>query len=167
LNEVAAGFVAVGRVLGTRGARGELKIESLAPDTVLAVGRRVTVAGTDYDIEHSRRSGRLLDVKLTDVDTRQAALALRGAYLQVREDDLPILTEGEFYRFQLIGLSVRGIDGRDLGRVTDVLSAPENDVYIVQGTFGEVLIPAIDDVVRNVDIVDGVITIEIVPGMLP
>ena len=167
MDEIALGFVAVGRVLGTRGARGELKVEALAPDAVLAAGSRLTIAGTDYEIERSRRSGRLLNVKLTDVDTREAALALRGAYLQVREGDLPILREDEFYRFQLIGLSVLSVEGRDLGRVTDVLSAPENDVYVVQGAFGEVLIPAIDDVVRNVDIAGGEITIEIVPGMLP
>ena len=62
---------------------------------------------------------------------------------------------------------VRGVDGRDLGRVTDVLSAPENDIYVISGPSGEVLIPAVDDVVQDVDLSAGLITIEIVPGLLP
>jgi len=48
-----------------------------------------------------------------------------------------------------------------------VISAPENDVYVVSGPFGEVLIPAIDDVVRDVNITAGVILVEIIPGLLP
>jgi 16S rRNA processing protein RimM len=53
------------------------------------------------------------------------------------------------------------------GHLTEVISAPENDVYVVSGTYGEVLIPAIDDVIRDVDLTAGVILIEIIPGLLP
>ena len=106
-------------------------------------------------------------MKLAAVDTREKAQALRGEYLQAREVDLPALPEGEYYRFQLVGLAVRSFDGRELGRVTDVLSAPENDIYVVSGPSGEVLIPAVDDVVHDVNLSGGVITVEIVPGLLP
>ncbi len=167
MDEVTPGYVAIGRLLGVRGIRGELKVEPLSPESILKPGRVVTVNGQKRQIEHSRASGRLMYLKLAGIDTREAAQALRGAYLQVRERDLDALPEGEYYRFQLIGLAVRALDGRELGRVTDVLSAPENDVYLVSGPAGEVLIPAVDDVVRNVDVENGAITIEIVPGLLP
>ena len=167
LDEIAPGYVAVARVLATRGVHGDLKAEPLAPTTVLAPGRTVTIASDEFEIERSRRRGRFIHLKLRGIDTREKAQALRGAYLQTPERDLGALPEGEYYRFQLIGLNVRSLDGRDLGHVRDVISAPENDVYVVSGPFGEVLIPAIDDVIRDVDLTAGVILIEIVPGLLP
>ena len=167
MDEVTPGYVAVGRLLGVRGINGEMKVEPLSPESTLQPGRVVTVNGQEREIEHSRLSGRWAYVKLSGIDTREAAQALCGAYVQVREDDLDALPEGKHYHFQLIGLAVRALDGRELGRITGVLSAPENDVYVVSGPAGEILIPAVDDVVRNVDIEGGGITIEIIPGLLP
>jgi len=167
LDEIAPGYVAVARVLATRGVHGDLKAEPLAPTTVLAPGRTVTIASDKYEIERSRRSGRFIHLKLAGIDTREQAQALRGAYLLTPERDLATLPEGEYYRFQLIGLSVRSEDGRELGHVIDVISARENDVYVVSGPFGEVLIPAVDDVIRDVNISARVILIEIIPGLLP
>jgi len=167
LDEIRPGFVAIGRVLGARGLRGELKIELLAPETALAAGHRVTIAGRDYTIEHSRPSERPVRLKISGVNTREEALLLRGAYLQALERDLKPLPDGEYYRFQLIGLAVRSLEGRDLGRGVELLSTRENDVYVVDGPHGEVLIPAVDDVVRNVDLAAGIITVELIPGLLP
>jgi len=167
LDEIPPGYVAVGRVLGAWGVGGEVKIVPLAPTSVLAAGRAVAISGREYSIEQSRHSGRFLRLKIVGVDTRDAAQALHGAYVQALERDLEPLPEDEYYRFQLIGLTVRSLDGPDLGYVVDVLSAPENDVYVVDGPFGEVLIPAVDDIVRDIDLTAKAITIEIVPGLLP
>jgi len=167
LDEIAAGFVAVGRVSRAHGVHGELIVEPLAPTESLTSGRRVMISGGECKIAHARSSGRFVYLKLAGVDTREQAQALRGGYLQVREGDLAALPEGEYYRFQLIGLVVRSVDGRDLGRVTDVLSAPENDLYVVSGPSGEALIPAVDDVVQDIDLSACCITIEIIPGLLP
>ena len=154
-------------MLRAHGVYGELIVEPLAPPESLSAGTRVTISGREYEIAGARSEGRFLRVKLAAVDTREKAQALRGEYLQAREVDLPALPEGEYYRFQLVGLAVRSFDGRELGRVTDVLSAPENDIYVVSGPSGEVLIPAVDDVVHDVNLSGGVITVEIVPGLLP
>jgi 16S rRNA processing protein RimM len=167
LDEIPPGYVAVGRVLGASGVRGDLKIEPLAPPSVLRAGRPVSIDGRNYQIERAGHSGRFLRLKLATVDTREDAQGLRGAYLQAREGDLDPLPEGENYRFQLIGVTVRSPDGRELGRVVDVQSAPENDTYVVKGPHGEVLVPAVDDVVHDVDLTKGVITVEIIPGLLP
>jgi 16S rRNA processing protein RimM len=164
--DVAPGHVAVGRVVAASGLRGHVKAEPLAPDAELAQGRSVSVNGREHVIESSRRRGRFIYVKLSGVDTREEAASLRGAYLQVREADLAALPAGQFYRFQLIGLAVRATDGRDLGRITEVISTPENDVFVVQGPLGEVLIPATDDVVRGIDLDERVATVEVIPGLL-
>jgi len=167
LDEIAAGFVAVGRVVRAHGVRGELIVEPLAPLESFTAGRRLMISGGEYEIAQARSAERFLHVKLASVDTREQAQAFRSAYLQVREGDLAALPEGEYYRFQLIGLVVRSVDGRDLGRVTDVLSARENDIYVVSGPSGDLLVPAVDDVVQDVDLSTGRITIEIIPGLLP
>ena len=167
MDDIPSGYVAVGRVLDAWGVRGDLKIQPLAPQSALLAGHSVSIAGREYTIERSDPSGPFVRLKITGVDTREEAQLLRGAYLQAREGDLKPLPEGEYYRFQLLGLVVRSIEGRELGRVVDVLSTPENDVYVVKGSHGEVLIPAVDDVVREIDLHKGLISVEIIPGLLP
>ena len=167
MDEIAPGYVAVGRVLRAHGVRGEMLVEPLAPRESFSTGTHVTISGREYEIAGARTEGRSLRVKLAGVDTREKVQALRGTYLQVREPDLASLPEGEYYRFQLIGLTVRSLEGGELGQIIDVLSAPENDIYVVSGPSGEVLIPSVDDVVREIDLSAGSITIEIVPGLLP
>jgi 16S rRNA processing protein RimM len=157
----------VGRIVGAHGVRGELKVVLLAPASVLAPGRAVIVATEKREIERGRHGGRFAYLTLTDVYSREAAKLLSGAFLEVPERDLPPLPDGEYYRFQLIGLTVRGSEGRRLGCVTDVFSTPENDVYVVSGESGEALIPAVDEVVQSIDLSAGEIVIEIIPGLLP
>jgi 16S rRNA processing protein RimM len=166
-DEVALSYVAVGRVVGVWGVRGDLKVEPLAPGGQLVAGRSVTVSGLERTIERSKNAGRFMNLKLSGIEGREEARMLRGAYLQVPEGELEPPGEGEYYRFQLLGLSVRSGDGRELGHVTDILSTAGNDVYVVQGPLGEILVPAIDDIVRNVDIEEGEITVDVVPGLLP
>ena len=74
--------------------------------------------------------------------------------------------EGQFYHDQIIGLQVRTTDNELIGTVTDILSGTSNDNYIVRSPAGEVLIPAIEDVVRSIDIEQGLIIIEPIEGLL-
>ena len=168
MDDVASGYVAVGRVLSPWGVSGDLKVEPLAdPPNYLPPGRNVIVAGQTRTVESSRRRGRLLYLKLSGIDDRAAADALQGRYLQIAERDLEPLGDGQYYRFQLIGLSVHSTDGELLGHVSDVLTTPSNDVFVVEGPLGEILIPAVDDIVKEIDIQGGTMTIEVVPGLLP
>jgi 16S rRNA processing protein RimM len=166
LDKVTAGHVAVARVLGASGVRGALKVEPLAPKSVLAPGRKVVVERQAREIQDAQSSGKFLRLRLAGIEDREAAVSLRDRLLQVPEADLEPLPEGQYYRFQLIGLRVVGTGGETLGRVTNVLAAPENDVYVVQGDGGEALIPAVDDVVQKIDLERREITIEIIPGLL-
>ena len=163
--EPPQGFVAIARILGAWGVGGDVGIEPLASRKVLASPRRVRVAGRDSRIEYVRGSGRIF-LKLEGIDDRETAASLRGDYILVRERDLEPLPEGEYYRYQLIGLRVLTTEGRDLGRVTDLISAKENDVFVVTGTSGENLIPVIEDVIQGIDVEAGIVTIEAVPGLL-
>ena len=76
------------------------------------------------------------------------------------------LPEGQYYHHQIIGLKVRTTQGELLGSVTEILTGKSNDNYIVQGDQGEILIPAIEDVVQAIDLEQGYITIEAIDGLL-
>jgi 16S rRNA processing protein RimM len=138
----------------------------MAANGVLKAGREVVVGGRETRIGGVGGSGDKVRIKLEGVEDREQAAALRNEWILAREGTLPKLPEGEFYRFQLLGLRVAGTNGQDLGRIEDVFSTPENDVYVVRSGGREVLIPAVDDVVLGIDVKAGVVTVEVIPGLL-
>jgi 16S rRNA processing protein RimM len=166
--EPTPGYVAVGRILGPWGVRGDLKVESLTDfPQRFAAGSSVCLGGVAYAIERCRwQRGRAL-VKLAGIDSATAAEALRHRLLEVPEDELRPLGEGEYYHFQILGLEVRTTSGEVLGRVEQIISTGSNDVFVVRGPRGEVLIPAMDDVVKSVEPAAGRIVVEVVEGLLP
>ncbi len=168
MEEVPPGHVAVGRVATAWGVRGVLKVVPLVDiRDQLAEGRAVTIAGRSHTIESARWQKGLAYLKLSGVDHREAALALRDRLITVPEEDLEPLGEGEYYRYQLLGLSVTTTEGEPLGQVADVLPTGANDVYIVRGERGDILVPATDDVVKEIDLERGRMVIEEVPGLIP
>ena len=164
--EIPEGYVAVARVLGAWGVRGEVSVEPMAAAGVLAAGCQVLVGGQETAIGGISRAGGKVRLKFQGMDSREGAAALRGEWVLAQEESLPTLPEGEFYRFQLLGLRVVSTEGQELGTIEDVFSTPENDVYVVRGEGGEVLIPAVEDVVVGIDLETHLVTIEVIPGLL-
>ncbi len=76
------------------------------------------------------------------------------------------LPEGQYHHHQIIGLQVKTTQGELLGNITEILTGKSNDSYIVRGAKGEIIIPAIEDVVQSIDIDAGMITIEPIEGLL-
>ena len=76
------------------------------------------------------------------------------------------LGEDEYYVYQIVGLDVWTGEGEHLGRVSEVLFTGANDVYVVQGEKGEILIPAVEDVVLEVDLASGRLTVELMEGLI-
>jgi len=76
------------------------------------------------------------------------------------------LPEGQFYHHQIVGLQVRTTRGEYIGDITDILTGKSNDNYIVRSPTGEILIPAIEDVVQSIDLEQGIVTIEAIEGLL-
>jgi 16S rRNA processing protein RimM len=164
--EIPEGQVAIARISGAWGTRGDLKAEPLAPPEVLVEGREVTVSGRRTRLSRVMSSGSRIRLHLAGIDEREAAAALRDQYVLVAEASLPALPEDQYYRFQLLGLTVVTKEGDQLGTVEDVFSTPENDVYVVRGDGREVLLPATDDVVLEIDLAARTMTVELIPGLL-
>jgi 16S rRNA processing protein RimM len=107
-------------------------------------------------------------LKLEDVHDRDQATTFRGADIEVPTEQAVSLPKGQFYWHQVIGLQVEDISSHEkLGEVTDIIETGANDVYIVRGTQGEILVPAIKDVIKQIDPASGRVLIQPLPGMLP
>jgi 16S rRNA processing protein RimM len=157
----------VGRILAPWGIRGEVKVEVLTDfPQRFAPGKAVYLNTGPLEIERCRYHKHHLILKLVTVDSIEAAEKLRGQALTIPSSELYPLPEGQYYTFQLIGLKVVTTKGQTLGRVTDIMSTGSNDVYIVEGKRGEILIPAIEDVVKSIDLQKGKMVVEAIEGLL-
>ncbi len=117
-------------------------------------------------VEYTRFHKDWVLLKLAGYDDRDAVESLRGQLLKVREDQSIPLEEDEYFLFQLIGLSVISEDGDRLGELVQVIETGANNVFVVRGLQGEILIPDIAEVVRDIDFDSGQITVHLLPGLL-
>lgn len=108
---------------------------------------------------------RAVTLGLGSVTTREAAERLRGSWILVHESDAHPLPEGQYYWYQLIGLRVVSDEGELLGELADIIETGSNDVYVVRGESRERLLPAIPDVVLQVDLEQGMMTVHLIPGL--
>jgi len=120
-----------------------------------------------FEVEHCRWQKGQAVLKLSMVDDRDRAEDLRGRFLRVPGTELAELEEGEYYLFQLVGLNVVTEEGRELGSLKDVIQTGANDVYIVAAESGELLLPAIKDVIKQVDLSAGRMVVHLLPGLMP
>ena len=128
--------------------------------------QQVFLGDPNSPVEGVRQHKGVLLLKLGGCDDRDAAGGLRGMLVQVPLEDAVPLEEGEYYHFQLMGLRVETEDGQWLGQLVEVLSTGANDVYIVRGPHGELLLPAVDDVVLELDLASKRMVVRLMRGML-
>lgn len=168
LPEPPAGYVTVGRVAGAWGLHGEMKVDPLTdfPER-FAPGSRLWLAGEPRTVAGARTHQRRVLLHLEGFERPEDVRPVAGQLLVVPEGDLAELPEDTYYRYQLVGLDVFDLEGTKLGRVTDLLETGSNDVFVVRGDAGEWLVPAIGDVVREVDVPGRRITIEVIEGLTP
>ena len=105
-------------------------------------------------------------LKLSGYDTREEAGVLRGQWLQIPEDQAIPLEEDEYFLFQILGLSVETVDGTHLGTLTEVIETGANNVFVVKGPHGEILIPDIPEVVSDIDFEQKRMIVDPLPGLL-
>jgi 16S rRNA processing protein RimM len=157
--------VVVGRVVGHWGLRGHLKVqlETDFPDR-FAPGNMVHVKGSQRRIVDVLQRKNQLLVKLAGTDTPEAARDFAGALLTVPEDDLRPLAPDQYYRHDLVGLTVRNTEQVEIGSVSDVLEAGGTEILVIQKENGkELLVPFVDEFVYAVDAPGGRLTIDDAP----
>ncbi len=160
--------VVVGVVTGVHGLRGEVSVQNRSdnPDRWTPGGTVFREDGAPLTISASRRHGRRLLVSFAGVSDRSSAEALRGTVLVVPESWLPDLPEGEWWAHQLEGCEVRTVSGRILGVVREVIPNPANDLWVAVDDAGrETLVPALADLLIDVDVAARTIVVDDVPGL--
>ncbi|HHY36997.1 MAG TPA: 16S rRNA processing protein RimM [Firmicutes bacterium] len=166
-------LIAIGKVTAPHGVAGEIRILPLTdfPERFrqlkkvylsgkgMEAPRLCTVTGVKY---HKK----FVILKLAGVENRDEAEKLRNCYLKIEPAELMPLPPGHYYHFQIVGLKVETMEEEALGEVVEILTPGGNDVYVVQDREGnEVLIPAIKEVVREIDLERGLMRVELLEGL--
>ena len=163
-------LVAVGKAVRTHGTRGALKVlaygETLGE---METGEKLfSVEGggqRELTLVSLNAQKRVMIVEFEEIGSMDQAEALTGKDLFIDKDRLPRLSSGEYYHFQLIGLSVETKEGKPLGTWSAVLETGGNDVYVVAMGEKELLIPAIEEVIGEVDLLNGRLIVDLPEGL--
>jgi len=160
-------YLLVGQIVAPRGLRGELKVRVETEDAAHWELAHVYVGPEQvrYAVANARPFGAFLLLMLQGIGSREDAESLRGQMVYADQDALP-LGEDEYYHYQIEGLAVYSEDGTLLGRVAEILETGANDVYVVAGPRGELLLPAIKDVIRQIDVPGGTMTVRVPEGLV-
>ena len=157
----------VGVVVGTHGRYGEIKVKSFSDNEErFSVNNQIIIRDTIFEITKSRNHKGLVLIKFVGLDDPSVAQQLIGSNLEVPMADIPDLPQGFFYHFEILGLAVVDKQIGPIGQVVDILNTGSNDVYVVDYSGKEILIPAIKSVILKVDIENHLIEVDLPDGLL-
>jgi 16S rRNA processing protein RimM len=167
-------WIEIGQIIKSHGLSGRVKALSYLESDRLLPSLKDARIGPDresakrYPIENVRPEGRThFSLTIEGIEDRNAADALRGLSIFLPYDSLETLPEGEYYWEDLIGLAVVTEDGKSLGRIENIFPTGSNDVYVCKEGGREILLPAIAEVIRSVDIPAGTVVVRLLKGMEP
>ncbi len=156
-------FIKVGRIVSTHGLKGHVKVQLMTDfEQRLAKGVRLRMRDDWITVLESRPQGEQIILKLDGINDIDAAKSLQWEYLSASADDELELDEGEFLVEDLVGLQVVTTDGQVLGEVDEVAAYPAQDILVI----GEIMIPFVEEFVKEVDFEQKKITVELIEGML-
>ncbi len=154
--------LSIGRIVGAHGLRGEvrLRIWTHFPERIPRLGH-VYLEGEQAPrrLLGARLQGDIAVLRLEGIATREAAEGLRGQVVRIDLEQAAPLAEDEYYHFQLLGLEVVDETGEPLGELVEIIETGANDVYVVRGSRGEILLPALRSVILDVDLERGRMTV--------
>lgn len=164
-------LIPIGKVVGTHGIKGYLKVTSYAESTAsFAPGKHLSLRRkgkpvVTFKIVSARPHKRGMLLALEGIASVDAAKEWVGYELCIDKATLPEPERGTYYWHQIIGLEVFTVDNRRLGRVKAIFPTGSNDVYVVRDGKKKVLIPAIDSVVVDIDLPHEVLRVDLPEGL--
>ena len=161
----------VGVITTTHGVRGEVKVFPTTDDparfkklknVVLDTGKEMI----DLEVAGVKFFKNMVIVKFKGIDDINDVEKYRKKSLYVTRENAVKLKKNEYFIADLIGLKVQSDEGEDLGKISDVLQTGANDVYVIsKAGADDILLPAIKDCVKEVDIENGIILVHLLPGL--
>lgn len=156
-------YLVVARIVSPQGRKGEVKAEVVTDFPERFASTAAVYVGDEharYELEGYRLQEGAVILKLKGIDNIGEAERLRGALVEVPESEAVELPRGHYFWHQIVGLRVVTTHGEELGTVGEILQTGSNDVYVVNGAHGEILIPAIQDAVKSIDLDRSVMIVE-------
>jgi len=154
-------FIEAGEIVTTHGVRGEVKVLPWidSPEDLCDFDR-CRIDGKEYEMESVRVQKSCNLVKLSGIDTMEAAQAMRGKVIELYREDID---DEVIFAAELIGVEVYA-DGVCIGKIRDVLDYPGNSVYVVKGEF-EYMIPAVKHFILSTDMEANRMEVKLIEGM--
>ena len=165
-------YFEIGQIVNTSGLKGVIKVKPFTDDiqkfnNFKTIYISIKKELKEFKIEQVRFSKNMVFLKLKGIDTIEEAEKYRNLYLKIKRDKEEKLKEGSYYIVDIIGCKVYTDENKELGIVTDVFSTGNNDVYVVKNEQGrQILLPAIKEVIKNVDIENKTIIIHLLEGLI-
>jgi 16S rRNA processing protein RimM len=155
----------IGQVVAPFGIQGEVRVrpETDLPERFAGLPRVCLELPSGEErvvgLRRARVTPKGVLLLLEGCQTRDQAIALRGAWVKIRESMAAPLGDGQYYVHQIIGLRAYTAEGRDLGEIIEVIRSPANDVYVTEAA----MIPALREVVREIDLERGRMVVSLPP----
>ncbi len=158
-------YLEAGKIVNTHGIRGELKIQPWCDSPEFLCGfDTLYIDGQPMEVCSARVHKNCVLVTLDGVDDIDAALRYKNKIVSIAREDAD-LPEGKHFVADLIGLEVRDAEtGAVLGRLTDILTYPAQDIYVVKGEHSY-MIPAVDAFIKGHYVEEGYIAVTVLEGM--
>ncbi|WP_251860295.1 ribosome maturation factor RimM [Clostridium sp. Marseille-Q2269] len=152
-------FLAVGEIINTHGIKGEVKVYPLTDDMKrFKKLKQIFIDGEERKILSCKLQPNNVVLKIEGIDSIEEANKYRRKLLEIKRENSVKLPEGSYFIADLMECTVIDENGIEIGQISDVIKTGSNDVYEVKGE-QEVLVPAIKDIVTNIDIENKTITI--------
>ncbi|WP_281665525.1 ribosome maturation factor RimM [Gemella morbillorum] len=164
----------VGKIVNTHSLKGEVKVisstdfeeERFKKGSKLLITRGNQLI-REVVVQSYRNHKNFLLVKFEGIDSVEEAEKLKNLQIKIDSDEVGELEENEFYFHEIIGCQVFDENDRNLGEIIDILTPGANDVWVIKGEEGkEILIPYIEDVVKQIDITNKKVNIEVMEGLI-
>ncbi|MEW6448412.1 MAG: ribosome maturation factor RimM [Bacillota bacterium] len=165
-------YIVIGEIVAPHGHRGAVRVLPLTdfPERFFKMEKIRVFIGDEmrvYPVETAGRHKRFILLKLAGVDDISNAEKLRGALIKVPRSETVPLPPGHHYIFEIVGLKVLSEEGALIGEVSAVFKGGANDVYSITSTNGkEILVPAVTEVVRKIDVNAGKMVVRLPEGLL-
>lgn len=165
-------YFEIGQIVNTSGLKGVIKVKPFTDDitkfnNLKTIYISIKKELKEFKIEQVRFNKNMVFLKLEGIDRVEEAESYRNLYLKIKRDKNEKLEENSYYIVDIIGSKVYTDCGEELGEIVDVFSTKSNDVYVVKDNLGkQILLPAIKDVIKNVDIQDKKIIVHLLEGLI-
>lgn len=165
-------YFELGQIVNTFGIKGMVKVKPFTEnieqfEELEKIYIKNRSGKKEYQIEEVKYHKQMVLIKFEGIDNPEDAESLRNSYVLINRKDAKPPEEGTYYIVDLLGLEVYTDKGVLLGKVDDIFNTGSKDIYVVKDELGkQVLLPGIDDVIKEVDLENKKITVHIIPGLM-